>query len=150
MPTAKIGANLVKAGKLKKLAAITVPYYHPIIAVSKAWTASTYGAIKGDVVLVKADTTTDLDKYKGKLAGQNNHLSMRPSLPERAIKADMARYTDDELATWLSCDAPPAAAGCPGAGRGGAGGRVPNNAFRGRHYARCYSHFLVMKKWFKT
>jgi carboxypeptidase Q len=54
----------------KNYAAITVPYYHAIIAIPKAWTPGTNGAIKGDVVLVKADSLADLDKYKGNLAGK--------------------------------------------------------------------------------
>lgn len=101
----------------KNYAAITSPYYHAIIAVPKAWTASTNGLIKGDVVLVKADTTTDLDKYKGKLAGKIVIFDAA-SLPERAIRADMARYTDEQLAEMAN--AKPAAAGAAGR-RGGAG-----------------------------
>jgi carboxypeptidase Q len=54
----------------KNYAAITVPYYHAIIAIPKAWTGSTKGAVKGDVVLIKVDTLTDLAKYKGSLAGK--------------------------------------------------------------------------------
>lgn len=54
----------------KNYAAVTVPYYHAIIAIPKAWTPGTSGLIKGDVVLIKADTTTDLDQYKGKLQGK--------------------------------------------------------------------------------
>jgi carboxypeptidase Q len=54
----------------KNYAAITAPYYHAIIAIPKAWTPGTNGAIKSDVVLLKIDTTTDFDKYKGKLAGK--------------------------------------------------------------------------------
>ncbi len=51
----------------KNYAAITVPYYHAIIAIPKAWTPGTNGPIKSEVVLIKADTTTNLDLYKGKL-----------------------------------------------------------------------------------
>ena len=40
------GVNSVKAGKCKKnYAAITVPYYHAIIAIPKAWTPGTNGPI---------------------------------------------------------------------------------------------------------
>jgi len=65
----------------------------------KSLDSSTNGAIKGDVVLVKADTTTDLDKYKGKLAGKII-IYDAASLPERAIKAEWHVITDDELANY--------------------------------------------------
>src|SRR5476651_2487504 len=54
----------------KNYAAITVPYYHAIVAIPKAWTPGTGGEIKGDVILIKADTIPDLDQYKGKLKGK--------------------------------------------------------------------------------
>src|SRR5580692_2868965 len=47
----------------KNYAAITAPYYHAIIAIPKAWTPGTNGPIKSDIVLIKADTITDLYKY---------------------------------------------------------------------------------------
>ncbi|MEB0260455.1 MULTISPECIES: M20/M25/M40 family metallo-hydrolase [unclassified Mucilaginibacter] len=80
----------------KNYAAITVPYYHAIIAIPKAWTPGTNGPIKGDVVLVKADTTTDLDKYKGTLAGKIVIFDSQAKLMP-GTKADLSRYTDEEL-----------------------------------------------------
>jgi carboxypeptidase Q len=80
----------------KNYAAITVPYYHAIVAIPKAWTPGTNGAIKGDVVLVKADTVTDLDKYKGTLRGKIVIFDTKAGV-ERTFKADAARYTDEEL-----------------------------------------------------
>ncbi|MDB5131979.1 MAG: Aminopeptidase [Mucilaginibacter sp.] len=80
----------------KNYAAITVPYYHAIVAIPKAWTPGTNGAIKGDVVLVKADTVTDLDKYKGTLHGKIVIFDTKAGV-ERTFKADAARYTDEEL-----------------------------------------------------
>src|SRR5471030_966253 len=41
----------------KNYAAMVEPYYHAIIAIPKAWTPSTRGLIKGDVMIVKMDTT---------------------------------------------------------------------------------------------
>jgi len=81
----------------KNYAAITVPYYHAIIAIPKAWTSSTKGAIKGDVVLVKVDTLTDLAKYKGKLAGKIVVFDAANPLV-RSKNPDLSRYTDEELA----------------------------------------------------
>ncbi|MGF7040145.1 M28 family metallopeptidase [Mucilaginibacter lappiensis] len=81
----------------KNYAAITVPYYHAIIAIPKAWTPGTGGLIKGDVVIVKADSAIDLDKYKGKLQGKIVIFDVKP-LVERSFKSDAARDTDEELA----------------------------------------------------
>jgi carboxypeptidase Q len=91
----------------KNYAAITVPYYHAIIAIPKAWTSSTKGAIKGDVVLVKIDTLTDMAKYKGKLAGKIVVFDAANPLV-RSKTPDLSRYTDEELAKMASATAPPA------------------------------------------
>jgi carboxypeptidase Q len=80
----------------KNYAAITAPYYHAIIAVPKAWTPGTNGPVKGDVVLIKADTLPDLDQYKGKLAGKIVIFDAKPGV-ERTYKADGVRYTDEQL-----------------------------------------------------
>ncbi|MBS1521991.1 MAG: M20/M25/M40 family metallo-hydrolase [Bacteroidetes bacterium] len=80
----------------KNYAAITVPYYHAIIAIPKAWTAGTNGPIKGEVILIKADTITDLDQYKGKLAGKIVIFDTKTKLVG-GTKPDLTRYTDEEL-----------------------------------------------------
>ncbi len=80
----------------KNYAAITVPYYHAIIAIPKAWTPGTNGPIKGDVVLVKADTTTDLAKYKGTLKGKIIIFDATTTLSP-GYKADAERYNDSTL-----------------------------------------------------
>jgi carboxypeptidase Q len=80
----------------KNYAAITVPYYHAIIAIPKAWTPGTNGPVQGDVIVIKADTITDLDKYKGTLKGKIVMLDAKPGV-ERTYKADAVRYTDDQL-----------------------------------------------------
>jgi carboxypeptidase Q len=93
----------------KNYAAITVPYYHAIIAIPKAWTPGTNGLIKGDVVLVRADTTTDLDKYKGKLAGKIVIFDTQNKLT-RSKNPDASRYTDEELAKMEAATLAPAGA----------------------------------------
>jgi len=80
----------------KNYAAITVPYYHAIIAIPKAWTSGTNGPIKSEVILVKADTVTDLDRYKGKLAGKVVIFDTKTKVT-RSEKPDLSRYTDAEL-----------------------------------------------------
>jgi carboxypeptidase Q len=80
----------------KNYAAITVPYYHAIVAIPKAWTPGTNGSIRSDVVLIKADTITDLNQYKGRLAGKIVIFDAKGGV-ERTFKADAARVTDEEL-----------------------------------------------------
>ncbi|MDR6942145.1 M20/M25/M40 family metallo-hydrolase [Mucilaginibacter pocheonensis] len=92
----------------KNYAAITLPYYHAIIAIPKAWTPGTNGLIKGDVIVVKADSAIDLDKYKGKLQNKVVIFDVKP-LVERSFKSDAARYTDEELAEMANATEQPAA-----------------------------------------
>ncbi len=117
----------------KNYAALTIPYYHAIIAIPKAWTPSTAGPIKSDVVLIKADTLTDLDQYKGKLKGKIVIMDSKATLAS-GLKPDLTRYTDDELDK-MSKAQPQA----PGArGPGGPGGNpqfaaaMRLRAFRGQ------------------
>jgi carboxypeptidase Q len=91
----------------KNYAAITVPYYHAIIAIPKAWTSSTKGPVKGDIVLVKVDTLTDLAKYKGQLAGKI--VVMDAATPVvRSKTPDFSRYTDEELTKMAAATPQPA------------------------------------------
>jgi len=80
----------------KNYAAITIPYYHAIIAIPKAWTPGTNGPINGDVVLIKADSLPDMAKYKGTLQGKIVLFETRPNV-ERTFKPDAVRYTDSAL-----------------------------------------------------
>jgi len=49
---------------------MTAPTGAQLVALPKAWTPSTAGEIKGEVVQMKATTPEELDAYKGKLAGK--------------------------------------------------------------------------------
>lgn len=80
----------------KNYAAITVPYYHAIIAIPKAWTPGTNGPIKSEVVLIKADTSTNLDQYKGKLGGKIVIYDTNAPLAAGTIP-DFTRRTDADL-----------------------------------------------------
>lgn len=91
----------------KNYAAITAPYYHAIIAIPKAWTPSTNGLIKSEVVVIKADTITDLDKFKGKLQGKIVIYDVTTKVL-RGTKPDLSRYTDEELAGMEKSAAQPA------------------------------------------
>ncbi len=46
------------------------PQYWPVIAYPKAWSPSTKGRVKGDVVYLQAAEEKDLEKYKGRLKGK--------------------------------------------------------------------------------
>jgi len=127
----------------KNYAAITVPYYHAIIAIPKAWTPGTNVPIKGEVVIIKADTITDLAKYKGKLKGKVVMMAAAAPLNETNFTPNASRFTDSALLAMANGagrgggrraaggppqGAPGAPAGAPGtpgaaARRGGAGGR---------------------------
>ncbi|MDB5142765.1 MAG: family metallo-hydrolase [Mucilaginibacter sp.] len=91
----------------KNYAAMTVPYYHAIIAIPKAWTSGTNGPIKSEVILIKADSITDLDQYKGKLTGKIVIFDTKTKLT-RSTKPDLARYTDTELDEMAKAVAQPA------------------------------------------
>src|ERR1700754_812443 len=91
----------------KNYAAITVPYYHAIIAIPKAWTPGTNGPVKGVVVVIKSNSAFDLDKDKGKLQGKVFIFDVKP-LVERSFKSDAARYTDEEMAEMGNATTKPA------------------------------------------
>ncbi len=75
---------------------MTAPNLAPLIAVPKAWTPGTQGAVKGKVVKAKLESEADLEKWKGKLAGAILFLADARELkaPEKAY---FLRYTDQEL-----------------------------------------------------
>lgn len=99
----------------KNYAAMTVPYYHAIIAIPKAWTPSTNGLIKGDVMVVKIDTITDLEKYRGKLKGKIVMTDVKgPASEINFTRPDASRYTDSALLAMTKPQVP--------GGRGGFGG----------------------------
>ena len=80
----------------KNYAAITAPYYHAIIASPKAWTPGTEGMIKAEVVLIKADTISDLEKYKGQLKGKVIIFDVNNTL-NTSFKSDGTRFTEEDL-----------------------------------------------------
>ncbi len=91
-------------------ASMIKPTYAPLIAYPKAWSGSTKGTVRGDVVYLDAKTDADLDKYKGKLKGAIVLLSSA-----REVKAHFApegtRFTDEELLKLANAEPPVAGAG---------------------------------------
>jgi hypothetical protein len=55
---------------LKTYAAMTAPYYVNFACNPVAWSGSTSGLIKGEVVYLDIKAETDFEKYKGKIAGK--------------------------------------------------------------------------------
>ncbi len=49
---------------------MTSPDHQQFLALPEAWTPGTNGPLRADVTRVKAATTADLEKYRGKLAGK--------------------------------------------------------------------------------
>lgn len=87
-------------------AGIIKPYYDPLIAYPKAWSASTSGALRGKPVLFDAKTQADLDRFKGKLKGAIVLFS--PSRPVKAHFEALATRETDEALLKLANAAPPA------------------------------------------
>ncbi len=83
----------------KNYVAMTAPYYHAIIASPKAWTPSTNGVVKSDVVIIdlsKIDTIIKMEPYKGKLKGKIVIFDS-PATLSTTFRADANRYTEEEL-----------------------------------------------------
>jgi hypothetical protein len=81
---------------LKTYAAMTIPYYANFTCNPVAWTGSTKGLVKGEVVLMDVKTEADLEKYKGKLAGK---IILMPSTTTYEVSfAPLAtRFTEEQL-----------------------------------------------------
>ncbi len=96
----------------KSYVAMRAPYYHALIASPKAWTPGTNGLVKSQVVVIKADSLSDLDKYKGTLKGKVVMFDATAAI-STSFKSDGSRYTDEELAKMTEPAAPrnPNAAG---------------------------------------
>jgi len=81
---------------VKTYAAMTVPYYCSFSGVAKAWSGSTNGLVRGEVVLLDIINAEDLNKYKGKL-GNKIVLMPETSRYEMRFTPFATRYTDEEL-----------------------------------------------------
>jgi carboxypeptidase Q len=99
---------------------MTKPQFSPIIAYPKAWSGSTNGLVRGQVVYFKANTEEELVQYKGKLKGAIVLLS--PVVEVKALFKPLAgRMTDEQLLAMANADGAPGGRGNFG-GRGGQGG----------------------------
>jgi carboxypeptidase Q len=84
---------------------IIKPNYIPLIAYPKAWSPSTNGAVRGQVIYLDVKTDDDLAKYRGKLKGSIVLIS-----PIREVKAHFEpegkRMTDEALLRMANADIP--------------------------------------------
>jgi hypothetical protein len=80
----------------KSYAAMTAPYYKPIMIYPKVWTTGTNGLQTGDVVVITAKDSVGLDAYRGKLAGKIILLDRNDSY-KHSFAADASRWTDVKL-----------------------------------------------------
>ena len=83
---------------LKTYAAITSPYYTNFACNPVAWTGSTNGLVKGEVVLMDIKTQADLEKYKGKMTGKIVLMPYVATTPnEISFEPLASRLTDAQL-----------------------------------------------------
>ena len=111
----------------RMVAQVLTPRPFPVIAYAAAWTPGTNGSVKADVVMVKADSVPDLERYRGKLRGKIVFTQPpRDSVPPH-FTADASRLADSSLvAMGRAPFTPDARRGGPNAGGPNAGG--PNAA----------------------
>ena len=81
---------------LKTYAAMTAPYYANFACNPVAWTGSTNGLIKGEVIFLDVKSETDLEKYKGKLNGK---IVLMPSTSAYEVSYEplASRHSDEQL-----------------------------------------------------
>ncbi|MFI5187112.1 MAG: M20/M25/M40 family metallo-hydrolase [Chitinophagales bacterium] len=77
--------------------AMTSPYYQPLIAIPKAWTSGTgKKLLKGEIVLVKAQDTTAMTQYAGKLKDKIVMIWSNAQL-KPGFEPDARRFADTTL-----------------------------------------------------
>ena len=80
----------------KSYVAMAAPYYKPLEAFPKSWTAGTGGELVVDVVLITAKDSAGLDAYKGRLAGKMLIVD-RSDVYKQSFTSDAYRYSDAQL-----------------------------------------------------
>lgn len=96
-------------GRGWKLESVSVrmlaPDVTPLYALPKAWSPSTNGPVRGEVVRLKATTREDLEKEKGKFAGKIVLIGEMRQLSPQA-EAALKRYDEKGLADIASYNIP--------------------------------------------
>ena len=84
--------------------AMTAPYYKPLLAYPKTWTAGTKGLKHADILVIDMKDSVALQAYKGSL--KNKVLLPDMSYQyNQSFKADAVRYTDEELQKMAAAEA---------------------------------------------
>lgn len=85
---------------------MVAPIYMPTIATPKAWTLGLEQPVRGEPLLVEAESVADLDKYKGKLAGR---ILMRGTVrdTETPFEPLAKRYDQKALEDIVKVEEPP-------------------------------------------
>jgi hypothetical protein len=96
---------------------IVKPDFIPLIAYPKAWSPSTDGVVRGQVVYLDAKTVEDLEKYKGKLKGAIVLISS-PRDVKAHFEPEGSRMTDKDLLTMANAAPPEPGGGFRGGPRG--------------------------------
>lgn len=76
--------------------AMTKPYYQPLVAIPQAWSGSTNGLIKAEVVVVNIRSNDDFETYRGTL---RDKVVVSPILRELELSFNppASRFTDEQL-----------------------------------------------------
>jgi carboxypeptidase Q len=81
------------------------PDFTPLIAYPKAWSPSTSGPVRGEVVFLDVKTAADLEKYKGKLRGKIVLFSPARQV-DPLFEPPAQRQSDEELLRLASAPPP--------------------------------------------
>ena len=86
-------------------AKMVAPGFSSLIAYPKAWSPSTNGTVRGEVVFLDAKTVDDVGKYRGKLKGKivlfSQARAVAPNFQPQALRA-----TDEELLRLANAEPP--------------------------------------------
>lgn len=92
------------------------PHAMPLIALPKAWTPGTNGAVRGTAMRITLNNDSDLEKNKGKLAGKVLMLNPPRDIP-RDEEAFFRRLSEEQLEDLEDYPIPGARSGPGGDGR---------------------------------
>jgi carboxypeptidase Q len=81
------------------------PGFNPLIGYPKAWSSSTNGTVRGEVVFLDVKTAADLEKYKGKLHGKIVLFSAARHV-DPLFDPPAQRQSDEELLRLASAPPP--------------------------------------------
>lgn len=99
---------------LKAYAAMTAPYYVNFACLPVAWTGSTNGLVRSEVILLDIRSESDLEKYRGKLNGK---IILMPSASSMSHEINFeplaSRYNGSQLED-ITLENPPSQGGRAG------------------------------------